>query len=246
MQRFAEHNQLRLFVGQLTADIVHLYKIHAPARVQLKNAVVISPRAVLADVYSVHIGIPRAYAVEPCDITRGLIASLYREIVTYCLTGYASHNVNPEFQTQRVNILRERRKALSARRRRKSVLGGYHPRILVDTKVGERVIFVTVSRRLVPLDVHHDILPTVLLKIFRHKFGVGAYGSLIYRSSVAVPAVPPHGRRFCNHTFPPYFNLKFFATRPTQLTPLTLRYAASGSRGKFPAWAVCPYFLNAA
>ena len=57
------------------------------------------------------------------------------------------------------------------------------------------------DRRLIPLDIDYNILPTVLFKMFRHIIGVLLYCFFIDSRTVAVPAVPTHRGIKCNHDY---------------------------------------------
>ena len=70
--------------------------------------------ALLFGINAVHIRVPGAYTVCLCYLSCGNICSADRQVIVYRLTWYASHYMYAEFQSQRMDVLRQRSKALPA------------------------------------------------------------------------------------------------------------------------------------
>lgn len=100
VEGFAEHYQLAFLVREFTADIVHLDEIHAPFPVELEQAVVVFPGALLLGVHAVHVSIPLAYAGSLGDLTGGSGSPLDRGIAVNRLARDSAHDMNAELQSQ--------------------------------------------------------------------------------------------------------------------------------------------------
>ena len=140
--------------------------------------------------------------------------------MVFSLSPGPAHYVDTEFQSEGMNVIGERLKALSSRRRREAVFCGDKSAVFVHAKRRKGVVFVAVRRGFRPLNVNNDILPAVLLQIFRHEIGVCTNNVLRNGRAVAIPAIPAHWGSFCSNfshyysseavssaSSPPYFSL---------------------------------------
>ena len=188
-----------LAVRIFARNVVALDEIHAPLGVHAEDAVIIRAGFGHVAPQAVHIGIPRADAVRVCDLVAALPAIQDRQMPMRRHPRHSAHDVDAEFQPQRMDIIRQRLEALSARRRRESPRRGLQAPVFIHRQFSKRLISVARRGRLIPLNVHNDVLPAELLQVLRHVRRVLPHGCLVHRRAVAVPAVPSHRGRLCNH-----------------------------------------------
>ena len=193
-ERFADHLQLARLPGHFPADIVQLDKVDFPFGVQRENAVVVGSAARMLRIQPVHVRIPLADVGGLRDLSGGIFASVNRKIPVYRESRNPAHDMDAEFQAERVDIFGERPESLSARGGGKTVDGGNQPPVFVHGQFLKRNIVMGFGLRSGPLDIDHNIFPAVGLQVFRHPFGVLPYGVLRHSRAVAVPAVPSHRR----------------------------------------------------
>ena len=113
--------------------------------------------------------------------------------------GHTAHDVDAELQPQGVHIVCQGLEACAVCSGREAVHGGEEAAILVHRQGREGLIGVVDGGGLVPLDVHHDVLPAIGPEMLGHVFRILADDILGDGSAVAVPAVPAHGRMLCDH-----------------------------------------------
>lgn len=105
-----------LAVRIFARDVVALDEIHAPFGVHAKDAVIVRARFGHIAPQAVHIRIPRADAVWIRDLVAALPAPQNRQVPMRRHPRHPAHDVDAEFQPQRMHIIRQRLEALSARR----------------------------------------------------------------------------------------------------------------------------------
>ncbi|MNC55066.1 hypothetical protein D3C75_1045770 [compost metagenome] len=110
------------------------------------------------------------------------------------LAGDAPHNVDAEFEAHFMNAVRKRLEPFASGRGRKPVGRRDQPGISVHFQGDKRAVSGGMGARLIPLDVHHHILPTEGLQMLRHVAGIAQNLLLGHACAVAIPAVPAHGR----------------------------------------------------
>ncbi|CCX39039.1 unknown [Clostridium sp. CAG:1013] len=180
-------------VGVGIADVVHFYKVHAPCSVQLKNGIVIGLGSLFGSVHAVHVGVPLTDRSAGSDLVAGGIRALHRQMLMHRLPRHAPHDVDAEFQTHAVDLLRDRAEPFPARRGGEPLRRGKLPAVLVQSQPGKgHIIRADFSRvGLAPLDVAYHVFPAEFLQMVRHILGVAQKLFLIDRGTVTVPAVPP-------------------------------------------------------
>ena len=188
---------MRIFPG----DVVHLHVIHAPGGVQRKNAVIIRPDLRQLAAQAVHIRVPGAHRIGIRRLGAGSPAAVNGQAPVSRHPRQAPHDMNAKLQPKAVHILRQGPEARAVRRAGEAVYRRQQPAIIVHGQFREGLIFVGIRRGLIPLNVHHNIFPAEFFQMFRHVIRVLANGFLVHRRAVAIPAVPPHGRRFRDHFF---------------------------------------------
>ena len=122
-------------------------------------------------------------------------------VLMYSLSWNPSHNMNTELQSKRMDIFCQWSKARTVCCGRKTIYCGKQSSILIHYYIRKRMILIGCSIRLIPLDIHHNIFPTVLLQMLSHKFSVPSYGIFCNSRSITIPAVPPHRCCFHLHLF---------------------------------------------
>ena len=189
---------VRVCVG--IADIVTFDVINTPLRVKADDRVIVLLRSFCVPADSVHIGIPHADRGRIRDFIRSDIRSEYRHMLMRCFPRDPAHDMDTEFQSEIVYVLRQRRKAFSACRGWKPVQCRKQPAVLVDLLVAERDILISVPHRAgvlcIPLDIHHDVLPACILHVRRHIVRVGFYLLFVDSRVIIVVTVPAHRRLF--------------------------------------------------
>ena len=113
--------------------------------------------------------------------------------------GHAAHDVDAELQAQAVDIIRQGLEACAVCGGGEAVHGGEETAIFVHIQGGEGLILVIERSGLIPLDVHHHILPAVVLQVLGHVVRILADDILGNSGAVAVPAVPAHRGMLCDH-----------------------------------------------
>lgn len=103
-----------LAVRIFARDVVALDEIHAPFGVHAKDAVIVRARFGHIAPQAVHIGIPRADAVWIRDLVAALPAPQNRQVPMRRHPRHPAHDVDAEFQPQRMHIIRQRFEAFSA------------------------------------------------------------------------------------------------------------------------------------
>ena len=86
----------------MAADAIHFHKIHAPARVQRRNGIVVCLRARFGCVNSKVIRIPRTRFFRVRRIQRVIARACDREICFHGFLRNAAKNVNPKLQVKRM------------------------------------------------------------------------------------------------------------------------------------------------
>ena len=122
-------------------------------------------------------------------------------VLMYSLSWNPSHNMNAKLQSKRMDIFCQWSKARTVCCGRKTIYCGKQSSILIHYYIRKRMILIGCSIRLIPLDIHHNIFPTVLLQILSHKFSVPSYDIFCNSRSITIPAVPPHRCCFHLHLF---------------------------------------------
>ena len=177
----------------LTGNVITFDKIYAPGGIQLKDAVIISPCALLMRIHAIHVAVPTADACSLRDLSCRLVRPQNRRILMNGLTGNAAHNVNAKLKPQRMYVFCQRCKALAAGRGWKAIRCRDQSGILIHAKLRKRAILMARRSRLIPLNVDNNILPAILFQMLCHEPGILSYNLLRYGCSVTIPAVPPHG-----------------------------------------------------
>ena len=114
------------------------------------------------------------------------------------LAGHAAHDVDAELKPQRMDVLRQRPKALAALCRGEAVHRRDHPAVFVDADVAIGRVLRILRLRVKPEDIHHHIFPSVAAHMPGDVFCVAAHLLFGHGRSVAVPAVPSHRRGLGN------------------------------------------------
>ncbi len=118
-----------------------------------------------------------------------------RQISPHSFFGNPAQNVNPEFKTERVNVIGQRLEAGAVFCRWNSVDGGSVTAIGIETELrcGGVVSGGVIGH--VPAGIHDNIFPAVGFQMLCHpgriRFDVGFADGF----TVGVPTVPAHGRR---------------------------------------------------
>ena len=97
------------------------------------------------------------------DVAASDVRALYRQGAMHGETRYAAHDVDAEFQTECVNLVGDGLKARAVCGGRETVFRRDEAAESVHAQLCETVILPVAlpGLRLVPLNVAHDILPTV-------------------------------------------------------------------------------------
>lgn len=103
-----------LAVRIFARDVVALDEIHAPFGVHAEDAVIVRARFGHIAPQAVHIRIPRADAVWIRDLVAALLAPQNRQVPVRRHPRHPAHDVDAEFQPQRMHIIRQRLEAFSA------------------------------------------------------------------------------------------------------------------------------------
>ena len=103
-----------LAVRIFARDVVTLDEIHAPFGVHAEDAVIVRARFGHIAPQAVHIRIPRADAVWIRDLVAALPAPQNRQVPMRRHPRHPAHDVDAEFQPQRMHIIRQRLEAFSA------------------------------------------------------------------------------------------------------------------------------------
>ena len=202
-------------VGIFPGDVVALDEVHAPFRVEAENAVVIGGRFGQVAPETVHIGIPGADGVGVGRVLAEVRAVRDGQVPVRRHAGHSAHDVDAELQPQAVDIVRQRFEARAVRGAGEAVDRGGQPAVFIHGQLGKRLVAVVDGGGLVPLDVHHDVFPAEGFQLLRHVLRVAADDALRDGCTVAVPAVPAHGRCLRDHETPPFFPKRQYYTRET-------------------------------
>jgi hypothetical protein len=185
-QRLADHADFVAFI-RMVGDAIDLEKVDAPAREQLRHRIVIGlaggtrAHAVVvlvprADIRGVgHVGGP------PGGIGDG-------DVVGHGLLRNAAHQVNAEFQSERVDVVGQRfepgavgGRGIAVGRRGVAAIGSQ----------GEGRVGLLGDE---PAFVDDDVLPAVAFQVLGHVSGFGADAGFVDGHAPGIPTVPTHGR----------------------------------------------------
>ena len=106
----------------------------------------------------------------------------------------APHQVDAELEALAVHVVRERLKPCAVGSGGEAVDSGQQAAPFVHHELGVPPVVVAGGIRLIPLDVHYDVLPPVGLEVLGHVVCVGLGLCLGHGGGKAVPTVPAHGR----------------------------------------------------
>src|SRR5579875_1067678 len=163
---------------------------YAPSCIEFRDGIVVGSTRRLCDIDPVHGLRPRAGVQKIDDVSRVGVCAENGQILLYRRARNAAHDVDAEFQAPAVNVIGQRLESLPARR-------GWEPlRVRQEPPVGvHRRGAVDFALRIIPIVVHHDVLPAKRRQMLGHVISIGLHFLLIDVAAVAIVAVPPHGRR---------------------------------------------------
>ena len=190
---------LPLAVGIFPGDVVALDEVHAPGRVQPEDAVIVRPGAGGIAAQTVHVGVPGADGVGVGDLVTGAVAALDGQMAMGRHAGHAAHDMDAELEPEAVHIVRQGLEAGAVRCAGEAVHRRHQPPVGVHLQRREGDIGMAGGGGLIPLDVHHDVLPAKGGQTAGHLVGVAADDVLGDGGAVAVPAVPAHGGILGDH-----------------------------------------------
>ena len=212
---FGDQLDLPAAAGILPGDVVALDEVHAPFRVEAEDAAVVGGRVRCIAPEAVHIGIPHADGVRISCGMAEIRAVRDGQVPVRRHSGQAPHDMDAEFQAQAVDIVCQRPESRAACGAGEPVDRRQQPAESVHGQLGKGLIAVVDGRGLVPLDIHHDVLPAEGFQFTCHVFRVPADNVLRDGGTVAVPAVPAHGRCLRSHETPPFFPKRQYYIRET-------------------------------
>ena len=189
---FADRFNLSLVIGP--AQIVHLHKVQVPRGEQLEDRVVVFLRARLGHVHAEHVRIPLAGAVRVRDGGGVKLGAENGRVAFHRLARNAAQQMQPELQTVAMHVIRERLEAQAVRGGGKFFQHRPEPAPFIHRHLRMRRVFKALRLRLVPLDVHDDVLPAVRGQFLRHVIRVGLGKLLGDGATEGIPTVPAHRR----------------------------------------------------
>ena len=182
-----------------TAHIVHLDEIDAPVGIEAEDAVIIGLRAGPGHVHAIHVRVPGADAGPVGDVGGTIAGAKDRQICLHRRTRDAAHDMDAEFEAQRMHRLRQRREALAPYAGGEAIGRGDHPAMRVHRGPGLCIIGVARRVGLIPLDVDGEDIIAERQQLVGHDLRGFARLCFSNGGGEAVPAVPAHGRTRGEH-----------------------------------------------
>ena len=185
----------QLHVGVGLAEVVHFDEVHAPARVEGQEGIVVGLAAGLGGVHAEHVGVPRAGAGGDRDVGGAGVGAEDGRVLLHRLARDAAHEVNAEFEALGVNIVGKRLEAGAVGGGGESFDRGKEASMGVHGELGALAGFEASGGGIIPLDVHGEDLPAVREEFVGHHIGLRlglGFGNL---GAKGVKAVPAHRRR---------------------------------------------------
>ena len=195
------------------ADIITFDEIHTPLCVKTDNGIVVllCPRNSCTD--TVHIRVPLADGRRICHITR-IVEDILRARLrhdgkmTVCrLPRDSTHNVDTEFQSLGMHIICQRPESCTICGGRKFLRTRKQPSVVIhlDLSKGNVLVLIPLASGMpgIPLDVHHNVFPSIRQQMLCHIVRIGLDLRLIDIGIIIIVAVPPHGCLIHSHVQTP-------------------------------------------
>ena len=146
------------------ADIITFNKIHTPGCVQFQQGIIVSLSG-RRIVKAVHIRVPGTDGIGIGCHVGSDFAALYLHMVLGCNTGDPAHDMNAEFQSQAMYISSQGSEPFLAGRGGEALRVRQKAGIFIHFQSGKGNVLELVSLRTcfmcIPLDIHHNIFPSV-------------------------------------------------------------------------------------